>query len=88
MHRLVDYRLLHVTMQIIQVLFTRKSVSFERIDGDVTDPAERQVIVNRFNSDSSIQVCLITTGVGAYGLTLTGADRVIIMDPSWNPGVL
>jgi hypothetical protein len=73
-------------IQIIQVLFTRKNISFERIDGDISDPSERQVIVNRFNVDSTIQVCLITTGVGAYGLTLTGADRVVIMDPSWNPG--
>ena len=29
---------------------------------------------------------MLTTGVGAVGLTLTGADRVIMLDPSWNPG--
>jgi len=31
------------------------------------------------------QVMLLTTGVGALGLTLTGADRVVVLDPSWNP---
>merc|ERR1712130_584810 len=26
-----------------------------------------------------------TTGVGGLGISLTGADRVIIYDPDWNP---
>lgn len=30
---------------------------------------------------------LLTTGVGGVGLTLTAADRVIIVDPAWNPQV-
>jgi hypothetical protein len=28
-----------------------------------------------------------TTQVGGVGLTLTGADRVVIYDPSWNPSI-
>lgn len=28
---------------------------------------------------------LLTTQVGGLGLTLTAADRVIIVDPAWNP---
>lgn len=28
---------------------------------------------------------LLTSGVGGLGLTLTAADRVVILDPSWNP---
>lgn len=30
-------------------------------------------------------VFLLTSQVGGLGLTLTAADRVIIVDPSWNP---
>ena len=28
---------------------------------------------------------LLTTSVGGVGLNLTSADRVIMVDPAWNP---
>ena len=56
-----------------------------RIDGTLTNPADRQKRVDAFNQDPSINAFLLTTQVGGVGLTLTGADRVVIFDPSWNP---
>ena len=35
--------------------------------------------------DRSIFIFLLTTRVGGLGVNLTGADRVIIYDPDWNP---
>lgn len=35
--------------------------------------------------DNSIYIFLLTTKVGGIGVNLTGANRVIIYDPDWNP---
>ena len=35
--------------------------------------------------DPSIYIFLLTTRVGGLGVNLTGANRVIIFDPDWNP---
>ncbi|KHG07610.1 Lymphoid-specific helicase [Gossypium arboreum] len=51
---------------------------------DVTD---RQTIVDDFNNDTSIFVCLLSTRAGGQGLNLTGADTVIIHDMDFNPQI-
>lgn len=59
-------------------------ISFVRMDGS-TNIKDRQNMVDRFNSDPDLHVFLLTTKVGGLGINLTGADRVIIYDPDWNP---
>jgi hypothetical protein len=39
----------------------------------------------RFNSDPTIDVLLLTTAVGGLGLNLTSADIVIFLEHDWNP---
>ncbi|KAI1731655.1 DNA repair and recombination protein RAD26 [Ditylenchus destructor] len=59
-------------------------INYLRLDGTI--PAgERQSVVDRFNTDTSIDVLLLTTHIGGVGLTLTGADVVIFIDHDWNP---
>lgn len=60
------------------------SVQYMRLDGSV-DASKRQDIVNKFNSDPSYDVLLLTTSVGGLGLNLTGADTVIFVEHDWNP---
>ena len=57
---------------------------YRRMDGN-TPIQTRQSIVDEFNNDPDIHVFLLTTKVGGLGINLTGADRVIIYDPDWNP---
>jgi len=58
---------------------------FGRIDGR-TKGKDRQKIVDMFNKDDkTFDAMLLSTKAAGIGLTLTGADRAIIYDPSWNP---
>ncbi|KAI9846776.1 MAG: hypothetical protein M1837_003625 [Sclerophora amabilis] len=57
---------------------------YRRMDGE-TQIESRQSLVDEFNNDPQLDVFLLTTKVGGLGINLTGADRVIIFDPDWNP---
>jgi DNA excision repair protein ERCC-6 len=71
-------------LTIVERFLLTEGISFVRMDGR-TPQAERQPLVDRFNHASDIDVFLLTPQTGGVGLNLTGADRVIIFDPSWNP---
>ncbi|KAL2810916.1 SNF2 family N-terminal domain-containing protein [Aspergillus granulosus] len=58
--------------------------NYRRMDG-TTPIQHRQTLVDEFNNDPNLHVFLLTTKVGGLGINLTGADRVIIYDPDWNP---
>lgn len=57
---------------------------YARMDG-TTPISDRQALVDTFNTDPNYKVFLLTTRVGGLGINLTGASRVIIYDPDWNP---
>lgn len=63
---------------------TLPGINYLRMDGQ-TPVRERQTLVDRFNEDPDLHVFLLTTKVGGLGVNLTGANRVIIFDPDWNP---
>ncbi|SCU98216.1 LAFA_0G16380g1_1 [Lachancea sp. 'fantastica'] len=58
-------------------------LTFLRMDGG-TNISSRQSLVDTFN-DGPYDVFLLTTRVGGLGVNLTGANRIIIFDPDWNP---
>ncbi|KAH7045227.1 DNA repair and recombination protein RAD26 [Macrophomina phaseolina] len=76
----------HRIMLDILERFVKKAadINYLRMDGS-TNIKDRQDLVDRFNNDSNMHVFLLTTKVGGLGVNLTGADRVIIYDPDWNP---
>lgn len=86
-HRALVFCQMKEMLDIVQSEVFRKllpSVQYLRLDGSV-EATKRQDIVNRFNTDPSYDVLLLTTSVGGLGLNLTGADTVIFVEHDWNP---
>lgn len=57
---------------------------YTRLDG-TTPPERREQIIHDFNSEPAIFAMLLTTRTGGVGISLTAANKVIIVDPDWNP---
>ena len=76
------------TRQMLNIVerFVSSRYKYCRMDGN-TPIKNRISMVNEFNHNDEIFVFLLTTKVGGLGVNLTGADRVIIYDPDWNPSV-
>ncbi|KAK4210760.1 SNF2 family N-terminal domain-containing protein [Rhypophila decipiens] len=74
------------TLDLIAKTLRKEQIEFDRIDGKCL-LSERQRIIDRFAAKDSAPVLLMTTGTGAFGLNLTAANRIFIVEPQWNPSV-
>ncbi|KAK9863261.1 hypothetical protein WJX84_010399 [Apatococcus fuscideae] len=86
-HQTLIFSQSRLMLDMLEAAVRQASWKFCRIDGTVSSAAERHERVQRFQTDPSIPIFLLTSQVGGLGLTLTAADRVIILDPAWNPSV-
>jgi SNF2 family DNA or RNA helicase len=71
-------------LDLVEPLVTAAGLRYERLDGSTRNRGER---VERFQSDPSIPLFLISLKAGGLGLNLTSADHVVLLDPWWNPAV-
>ncbi len=73
-------------LRLLEKHVLRLDYPYLRMDG-TTPVGQRQRLVDQFNSSTCEQcfVFLLTTRVGGLGVNLTGANRVLIYDPDWNP---
>ncbi|PKA52131.1 ATP-dependent DNA helicase DDM1 [Apostasia shenzhenica] len=83
-HRVLIFSQWTAMLDILEWTLEVIGVTYRRLDGS-TQVAERQTIVDTFNSDPSIFACLLSTRAGGQGLNLVGADTVIIHDMDFNP---
>jgi SNF2 family DNA or RNA helicase len=71
-------------LRILQHLFSSTSYTVSYLDGSLSYEA-RQDVVDNFNTDPHQFVFLISTKAGGVGLNITSANKVVIVDPHWNP---
>ncbi|PTX92904.1 hypothetical protein DB345_14760 [Spartobacteria bacterium LR76] len=83
-HRVLVFSQFTSMLDLIGENLNEAGISFCRLDGSTKD---REGVVQRFQTDASIPVFLISLKAGGVGLNLTAADTVIHFDPWWNPAV-
>jgi len=84
-HRCVLFSQSRKMLDIMEALLKTRRYAYARIDGS-TPPASRQATADCFNDQNSNIFCMIcTTRTGGIGMSLIGADRVVLYDPDWNP---
>ncbi|KPI37553.1 Switch 2 [Cyphellophora attinorum] len=71
-------------LKMLQRLFINTSYNVKYLDGSI-DYEERFLTVQEFNTDPTQFVFLISTKAGGVGLNITSANKVVVVDPNWNP---
>jgi len=71
-------------LKIVRERLNESGIVYEYLDGATRD---RQARVERFQTDASCRIFLISLKAGGVGLNLTAAEYVFILDPWWNPAV-
>lgn len=69
-------------LKIVKKMLKDNDISFEYMDGSTRN---RKEVIDNFNNNTKIRILLSTLKTGGYGINLTAADTVIILDPWWNP---
>ncbi len=64
--------------------FWSNGTNYFRLDGS-TPGTERERMINTFNADRTFQLFIVSTRAGSLGINLVGANRVVVLDASWNP---
>lgn len=76
------------------IIFAKRKDTLEQLKGkhhglyfDGTNSThERESYVSDFN-DGTSRILYMTFGVGSVGLNLYSANRVLLLDPNWNPAI-
>lgn len=73
------------TLDIVEDYCRELGIAYLRLDGS-TSVASRMTLIDQFNSGrSSVPVFLLSTKAGGCGLNLIGGNRMVLLDPDWNP---
>lgn len=71
-------------LAIVRRHLEERGIRYVYLDGQTRN---RREVVDQFQNDPDIPLFLISLKAGGFGLNLTAAEYVFILDPWWNPAV-
>ncbi|MCB1092806.1 MAG: DEAD/DEAH box helicase, partial [Verrucomicrobiae bacterium] len=83
-HRVLIFSQFVEMLQGLVPILSERGWTYAYLDGQTRNRGD---VVRRFQERSDIPVFLISLKAGGFGLTLTEADYVFVLDPWWNPAV-
>ncbi|KDP26514.1 hypothetical protein JCGZ_17672 [Jatropha curcas] len=83
-HRVLLFAQTQQMLDILENFLISGGYNYRRMDG-MTPVKQRMALIDEFNNCDDVFIFILTTKVGGLGTNLTGANRVIIFDPDWNP---
>lgn len=83
-HRVLLFAQTQQMLDILESFLIASGFEYRRMDG-LTPVKQRMALIDEYNNSSNVFIFILTTKVGGLGTNLTGANRVIIFDPDWNP---
>ena len=73
-------------LELLKGDLKRRGIALEYINGS-TPERNRKEIIRRFKKNNNTYLLLISIKVGGFGLNLTEANVVVILEPWWNPAI-
>ena len=83
-HKILVFSQFTKFLGLVRDRLDAEGLKYEYLDGRTRNRAER---VERFQTDPTIPLFLISLKAGGLGLNLTSAGYVYLLDPWWNPAV-
>ncbi|MFT5525454.1 MAG: superfamily II DNA or RNA helicase [Pirellulaceae bacterium] len=71
-------------LALVKDCMDEQGITYEYLDGRTRNREQR---VQHFQEDPECKLFLISLKAGGYGLNLTAAEYVFMLDPWWNPAV-
>ncbi len=85
-HRALIFTQMTKMLDVLEGFISLYGYTYMRLDGS-TKPEQRQILMQRFNTNPKIFLFILSTRSGGVGINLVGADTVIFYDSDWNPAM-
>lgn len=85
-HKALIFTQMTKMLDVLETFLNLHGFTYLRLDGS-TPPEQRQLLMQRFNTNPKLFVFILSTRSGGVGMNLTGADTVIFYDSDWNPAM-